>query len=328
MAAPVNEPYVGARKEIAFTKETVRGTKATAQAGDWQPHEGFDFRPVVSKIKDEAAVGHIAATLNSHLHQKSSEGSIPMRFTKDFVGHIMNLIAGKAPDSSTDIGDTYRHEWNVKNTNRHLSYTLTVFDPIKGFLAYALGMLNEVSFEFNTDAIAKANLGMIGGAEEVASGVTNTAYSTQYEYPFFMPQHITVKIADDLAGLAAATALDISGVPFTVSKNAAKRFKLGSENVADNINQRWGAGGTLEGVYDTDYFRGLAHANVKKALGIYFDDGQGNKVEFEFPRVTFEDWSHDTDNNAYMKNTVAWFAELDTAEGLCNMAVENLVSSY
>lgn len=328
MAAPIHEPYVGARKEIAFTKESVRGTKATAVSGNWQPHEGFDFKPMVTKIRDEAAVGHIGDILNSHLHQISSEGSVPMRFTKDFVGHLFNMMMGQVPTTTSLGGGFYRHVWSLKNTNRHVSYTITVFDPVRGFLAYPLGIGNEFSFEFNTESIAKVALGLLAGAEEVAVGVSSTGYDTIYEYPFFMPQHITAKIADTLAGLDAASALDVEGLPLTVAKNAAKRFKLGQAQVADNINQRFGSAGTIEAVYDKDYFRALAHANVKKALGIYFDDGEGNKVEFEWPRVTFEDWSSTEDNNAWMKNSTPWFAELSTSEGMFQVAVENKVSSY
>lgn len=326
------ELYVGARAEIGFAKESERGEQAVPNSGDWQPHEGFDFKPMVEKLRDEAAVGHIAEVINAYLHRLSSEGSVPMRLTKDFAGHLINMVMGKAPDTSESIGGgKYRHTWNaVRNSNNHLTYTVSTYDPVRGYLAYPLAILVDMAFELNVGGMAKVTPSFYAGEEETGNATSRT-YSNAYEYPVFMPQHINVYIADSWDELDAASGLDIEGVPFSIGKNAAKRFRLGKLGVADNINQRFGAGGTIEGAYASSVLRTLAHTNVHKAIRIEAEDTDVDndaKLTIDFARCSFEDWSRDPELSAYMKNSVAWFAELDTQDGLMRVTLENSIASY
>ena len=326
MSVPTSEPYVGARKEIALTKETTRGTATPYAAGDWQPHEGFDFAPMVEKMRDERAKGRIEQVVKSYIHKRSSEGSIPLAVTKDFIGDIMNMIFGQAPTTTGPSGSIYTHSWTVKNSNRHQSYSIHVKDPVAGMLKYALGMLNEAAFELSVDNYARVKLGMMASKEE--TGVAGTpSYSTDYEYPIWMPQEITYKIAANVAGLAAETARDVNSLPFTVSKNTAKRFGLGQEEPIDIINQRLAVGGSITTVYDDLELRQLAHARATRALQIKFTDST-TILTLTFPQVAFEEWNDDEDNNAYMNNTVAWFAQMDDTEGLMTATLENIISIY
>lgn len=320
------ELYVGARAEIGFGKETERGVQVAPPTGGWQPHEGFDFKPMVEKLRDEAAVGHIAEVINAYLHRLSSEGSVPLRLTKDFIGHLCTMITGASPSSESIGGGKYRHTWNLANTNRHQTYTIQTYDPVRGYLAYPLAILVDCAFELNIGSMAKVTPNFYAGEEE-AGEATSRTYPNTYEYPVFMPNTINCYIADDVAGLDVADPLDIEGVPFSVGKNAVKRFRLGKLGVADNINQRFGAGGTIEGAYASSILRTLAHTNVHKAMRIEFEDSDAT-LKFDFKRTSFEDWSRDPELAAYMKNSVAWFAELDTTEGLMTIVLENDIASY
>lgn len=320
------ELYVGARAEIGFGKETERGVQVAPPTGGWQPHEGFDFKPMVEKVKDEAAVGHIASVINAYLHRLSSEGSVPLRLTKDFIGHLCNMICGQSPTTEDIGGGKYRHTWTLANTNRHQTYSIQTYDPVRGYLAYPLAILVDCAFELNIGSMAKVTPNFYAGEEE--TGLANSrTYPNTYEYPVFMPDSIKTSIADDLAGLDAAAELDIEGVPFTIGKNGVKRFRLGKLGVADNINQRFEAGGTIEGAYASSVLRTLAHTNVHKAIRIKAQDSDAT-LQIDFPRCSFEDWSRDPELSAYMKNSVAWFAELDTTDGILRITLENDIASY
>lgn len=322
------ELYVGARREIGFAPETVRGTQAVPAAGMWQPHEGFDFRPLVDKVRDEAAVGHIADIINAYRHRLHSEGAVPLRFTKDFILHLAIMILGQNPVTTDIGGGKRRHVVSLKNSNNHKTYSIQVYDPVRGYLAYPLAILVDCAFELNVGAMAKATPNFYAGQEEIGNA-TSRQYPNTYEYPVYMPHQLSVYIADDLAGLDSAEALDVEGIPFSYGKNAAKRFSLGNIGVKDNVNQRFGAAGTIESAYYNEVFRGYAHADVHKALRIQANDGSGNLVKFDFPRVSFEDWSANPELAAYTKESVAWFAELDTTDGMAKITVENeLNASY
>jgi len=320
------ELYVGARSEIGFGKEIERGTAVAPATGGWQPHEGYDFRPIVEKLRDEAAVGHIAGVINAYLHRLSSEGSVPLRLTKDFIGHLANMLTGQSPQTTSLGGGKYRHVWNLANTNRHQTYTIQTYDPVRGYLAYPLAILVDCAFELNIGSMAKVTPNFYAGEEEVGSATSRT-YPNTYEYPVFMPNALNAYIADTMADLDTADALDIEGVPFSIGKNAVKRFRLGKLGVADNINQRFEAGGTIEGAYASSVLRTLAHTNVHKAIRIEAKDSDAT-LKIDFPRCSFEDWSKDPELAAYMKNSVAWFAELHTTDGVMKITLENHIASY
>lgn len=323
----MEELYVGARAEIGFAKEASRGVAVAPSSGKWQPHEGYDFKPMVEKVKDEAAIGHIASTLNTYLHRLSSEGAVPMRLVKDFIGDLCNMIMGQTPTTTSLGGGKYRHVWTLLNSNRHLTYTIQTYDPVKGYLAYPLAVLVDCAFELNIGGMAKVTPSFFAGAEEVGTATSRT-YSNTYEYPIFMPNDINVYIADDLTGLDAASALDIEESPFTIGKNAAKRFRLGSLAVVDNVNQRFNAAGTLKGAYSAgSALRTLAHSDVHKAMRIEAKDTDAT-LKFDFAKCSFEDWSKDPALADYMKNGCAWTAELDTTDGLLQITLENDIASY
>lgn len=313
--------YVGAIKEIAFSKETVAGTPVAHATGHWQPHETFDIKPVVVKIKDEPGMGRIEETLDSVIVQTHSSGTATVRMTKEFMGTVLNMIFGRAP-TTTGAGP-FTHAYTVRNTNDHLSYTTTVKDPIKGMVRYAYTVLNEAQLTFEVDKFPMIQLQLEAGQEVSATGTP--AYSTTDEK--FLPQHVSIKVAANLAGLAAAPVLDVNKFELTAAKKVDKYFKLGSTN-PDNIhNQRMGFAGTLTNLYRTSQLRDLAYSNTKQAMSVLVSNGT-DSVEFRFPRVSFEEWGDDGDNNTRLMNSVNFFPEYTSADGLATATLINAVSTY
>lgn len=318
------EPYVGARKEIAFTPESVRGTSETHAAGDWQPHLGFDFKAMVDKVKDDPAMGRIEDNIDHEVVHRSSGGGVPLRLTKQFLPNLFAMIFGHQPTPSSLGGGLYQRDYVVQNNNQHQAFTVTVKDPIAGMKKYALGMLNTAGFEFNLDEITKATLDIQAGKEEAGTGTP--AYDTSYDVAFFMPTQIEFKFADDVAGLAAASETYLSNLSLQVNKNAIKEYALGEEGPIDVVNQRFGLAGSLEMTYETTVLRDYAHNRTKKAVQIKLTDADGVYVQIQLPQVGFEDWSEGNDNNAYLKNTIAFFAERNNTSGMALATVVNTES--
>jgi hypothetical protein len=315
--------YIGAKREIAFTKEVVRGDAAEYGVGDWQPHLGYSVKPVTEKIKDAPAMGRIEGPLGSSVIKKRSEGDIPLRLTKEFIGHIFNMLFGQEP-TTTGAGP-YNHKWTVKNDNNHVSYTITTKDPIKGFNKFPLNLANEIVLDLKTDDRALATIRVMGGAEESATpGVTT--YSVTDEY--FLPKHISVKFADTVAGLAAAVAEEMESATVTAAKNVAADYSLGFESPVNIYNQKLGVGIALTSHYEDSRLRDWANTNTNKAMEVKFEDGSGVVAKLTFPKVSFEAWTDTNDVTAQLKNSVAVFAELDLAEGLVTGEVTNGVASY
>lgn len=323
------EPYVGARKEIAFSKESTRGTAEDYSNGDWQPHDGVDFGPMVDKVRDERSLGRIEDINHSAVIQESSEGNVNLYLTKSFAGHIINMITGKAPSTSGPSGSIYTHTWSgIQNDNQHQSYTLHIKDNIKGFLKYPLVMLNQAVFNFAVDAIPNVQLGLMGGKE--AAGTPGTpAYDTTYETDFFLPQHMEVYFADAVTGLDAADEIALQSAQITFSKNTAKEYALGQTSPVDVVNQLFGVGIQIEQTYENTMLRDWAHTNTHKAMRLVMDDGNGTVLTIDFGKVGFEDWNDSDDRAAYQTNSIAIFGERDNSDGMLNsITLANEISSY
>lgn len=329
MSVP-NQAYDGAKKEIAFTPESTRGTLAQVRAGDFQPHEGFGFGPKAEKVTDERGRGKLAKVRKTYLHREYANGDIPLAVTKDFVGHISNMIVGQVPTTTSLGGGLYSHVWAVNNSNRHISYTTHVWDPILGWLYYPLATMNTAQLDLNVDGFARAVINMEADKEVANSAKSYNdarSYSSVYEYPIFMPDEITFRIATTLAGLASAEDFDANAVPFNVNKGAEKRFKHGQKNPADIVTQMLGISGNLTSVYNNNIIRQLALTQAVRALQIKFTSGS-DYWQLQFPEVSFSEWNEDEATNEYMNNTAQWVVHDTDDNGIVVITVVNQISSY
>lgn len=323
-----NESYVGARKEIAFSKEINGfGVAVTPQAGDWQPHMGFGFTPLVNKVKDEPGLGRIEDNSNSAVTDKSSSGKVPLRITKDFIGHVLNMWYGQSPSTVNNGNGTYTSTWALLNSNAHQSYTITVKSPVAGALQYALARAKQLDFAYKVKSIATVDVEVDALFENRITPVTSI-YSTLYDLPFYVSAQINVYLAATIAGLATATPISVNDFNFTVVKNTTPAFDLGSFQPTDIPNNLISIGGKAISRYLNTVFRDLAFSNIKQAMKIVLDDGQGNVITHVFPRVSFESWKTSTDNKKFLENDYGFFLEKDSVNGFGYSTVTNLVSAY
>lgn len=312
----VTPAYVGARKEIALTKETTRGTAESHSSGDWQPHSEFDFGPKTEVVVDDAGRGRIESRSQSHVIHEWSDGSIPIYITNENTVAISELIFGGDASGSGTSGDPYA--WTLTNTNEHQAYTVHVYDPVKGYLQYPLGMADTVEMEFIHDDYVMVTLGMIAGKEESGSG--SSAYSTTED--IFRPEHITIKIADTYAGLGGASAIALQSLNLSINKNVVPFWKLGSTEPDNIINQRIEVSGDFETLYSDNTYRALGLGDGTKAMQIVADDGS-KSITIELPRVEFENWNDAEANDSYMTETIEFNAERDDTNGLIKGEVVN-----
>jgi len=308
--------YVGARKEIALTAETVRGTAESHSAGDWQRHMGFDFGPKVEAIIDESGRGRIEKNSGSTIIREWSEGAIPLYLTLQNAVLINEMIFGQAGTGSGTSGSPL--VYSMLNSNQHLSTTVTVRDPVKGMLKYALGMLDSAEFNFVENEYAKVTVNVKAGKE--AAGTGTPAYSTTDH--IFKPSEITVKFAANYAGLGAAEAVRMQNINLTVPKNAEFKYTLGSTEPYDILNQQVEANGSFTTLYESDTYRTLALARTARAIRIAATSGSYS-VTFDLPQVSLENWNDDESLDAYMNQSFDFVGEYENSNGLIKASIVN-----
>ena len=226
--------HVGARQEIAFKVESVRGTAVDPASGDWIPHTGQGFIPVTEYVTDDSGMGRIEGVNNEDISKEYSQGSVSMRLYDNFLTTLNRVIFGAA-GSTVDTATTYP----VDNTNLHNSYTITCTDPVSGDTQYARAMLNTATITANTDDYVMLTMEFIAGKEgttTVTPGYSTTAAT-------FEPDEITIGYATDFAGLSSPTTLTCKNFNLNIEKNVTIDWALGSTEVDEITNGRLGVTG-------------------------------------------------------------------------------------
>ena len=310
--------YVGALKQIALTKETTRGTAEDHASGDWQRHMGFDFGPKTEVVVDDAGKGRIEGRNQSHIIHEWSEGSVPLYVTDENSVKINDLIFGQNASGAGTAGSPY--VWTLANINEHTAFTVHVYDPVEGYLKYALGMADSIDLQFVHDDYIKATIGIKAGKE--ATGAGDAAYSTTEE--IFRPSQLTVKIATNYAGLDAASAIAMASINLNVAKGAENFWSIGSTEPDNTINQRFNVSGDFETLYSDDTYRTLGLANTTRAIRIEANSGT-KLIRLDLPLVDFTNWNDAESNDDFMNETIEFNADRDDTNGMIIGQVVNSV---
>jgi len=261
--------YIGAKKEIALSKETTRGTLVSASAGDWIPHNGFGFSPLTEKVQRTPGMGHISTSREEEYIREYTAGSLPMDLSVEVAGDVANLIMGQAPDSDTPAGDYYVHAWTLANNNEHVSYTASVVDPIYGDWRAARTMLNTAALSIVPDAYVTCDLDLM--AQKAADTTLSPSYSTTNE--FYKPQQVVVKFADAYGDLDAASETQLTNFNITINKNCDYVWVSGDTEPKDIVNQRIEVTGDFELPYESSTFRALGLGDGIKAMQMTLTHG-------------------------------------------------------
>jgi hypothetical protein len=272
---------------------------------------------MTSNVKDESIVGSIVKTNSSRVIRKWGEGAVPLNITKVFLGDIFNMIFGQVPTSSGPDGNgNYTHVWTLKDASNHLAYSIATKKPINGFKRFIQALLNDVSFEFPVDGIAKATLNMLSKGED-AGKVGVTSYDTTYEFPYFIPEELNVYFGPsngDLASLEGIDRREVSNFTLNVQKNAKIDWGYGStpKNISNTV---FDAGMTIEETFENDDLKTWAETNVKKPMRIELIGSDDFKAQIDIAQVGFETWEEkDVAKDGIVKVGVGIFLEMDTDE--------------
>lgn len=313
----------GVFREIALTKESVRGTAVAPASGDGIPHTGFSFKPNVKKADNKSAMGLINGKMRSRTVQQYADGEIPFNLIASKMGLISNLIMGQAP-TNTGTG-TVTHTWALANNNQHITYTVTVKDAAGDVKQYAGGMLNEFKLDAGVDDYVKISLGLM--TQAAATGTWTPSYTASD--PDFVPSQLSIKVADNVAGLTSATPINADTLSLSIKKNGTPKFKFGSNSPYDIKNGRIEIQGDMSLVMDDNAYRTLAEGDTNKAVQIIITDGTITWT-FTLPSVDFGNWSDepDTESSAVMQSISFYGNSGDLSNGFLKITLVDTVATY
>ncbi len=177
-------------------------------------------------------------------------------------------------------------------------------------------MLESLELELTVDGFLTFKTTWKG--KKGATDTATPAYTSENE---FLAKHATIKFADDLSGLGAASAVDISRAKLTFTKNLKEFQKFGSVDVASIHNQQMAVAGDLEALFNSVTLRDYVVNSTKKAMRLELTNtdatigSAGNPaLRIDLARVSFSDWTRDGGINDLQMQTLGLEAEYSVGD--------------
>lgn len=270
---------------LGISKEVTRGLGAAPVM--WLPHTEFNLVNKVDKVRDESAFGNLADVQDSLITEKYSEGDISAELRDQTFGYILLGYFGAV--SSAVQGAAYKHTFTWTDTNQNQSLCLIKKDAISAEM-FKLAMIKSLDIKAALNSFVNFTAGIMAKVQTPSSGTPTFTSENK-----FSKKHIFVKIADNIAGLSSASALNLKTLDFKGNKNVSRDSAMGTVQPLDILNGTHSAEVSFTLNYEDTTFRDYLLNGSFKAMEIMFENtdvdlggGVHPSVKFQFPRVEFD----------------------------------------
>lgn len=311
--------FVGRRGNVAIGRETSRGVAAATLF--WLPFAKMSFDDKTTTVREAQGIGKIADGDAVYVTQTMGEGDVDSQVYDKALGVLLAGVLGAAPVSTGS--NPYTHTYTLSNTNQHQSLTVIYQDPdqTKAFLN---SMVDSWKVNVSQSAIVDHTFGFKSKVSKDWGTLTPSYTSLGSKY---LHQNLSVKLAANIAGLAAASPISLKKLDFEVKKNAMYDNVLGTVEPEDILNQQLGVSGTLELLKQDDTYRQLMLTGGYKAMEIKLTSSSNSILTLQFPRVSFTNWEQDRKLDDIVSQKIVFTANYDVANALDIISTATLVNT-
>jgi hypothetical protein len=293
---------------------------------------GLDFQRKTTSIQNESAMGRNEKVNDSAIIEEWAEGDLEGKVYDLSIGALLynifgTLVTSDNADSNAAVKD---HTLDVAQSNIAKTLTIARVDPIAS-RRHAYGTLEnlEITAEQGGWVMVKGALQALVGA----SASDTAAYAAENS---FTSKHVTAKIASNVAGLGAASALSIKNLRLTISRDTSKFFPHGSIDPSVINIGPFAVEGELVLRYDANTLENLWFANTQQALQISIVNSDVTigaaahpGLVFTLPKVRLNTFEMSDDLDEIVEQTVGFTAELDVSAGyMIRGVLTNTQSAY
>lgn len=318
------------RYNIGIGKETSRGTKATPKY--WLKPLSEEYNDKIEVVASERAFGVIEDSEEMVVKKKYSAGKISGEvFDKSFGLFLLGAIGQVSSVSKAEDSSVYDHTFSVLQSAKHPTLTVEVKRGDNEQKAYPNCVIESLKIESQANEYVKFEAQLKGKAGSVSDGIPG--YETEN---YFMGKDVSVKLADNLAGLDGATPVDARKIEINIAKNIEEDKRLGTHEPNDYLNKEFSVEGTLEILFRDTTLKNWALNGSKKALRIDIVDTSTTigisshpSLRFDLAKIKFKDPVEGGDNNDIVKVTVGFKSLYSSSEAKSIEAIlTNLETSY
>lgn len=315
--------------------EATRGTAVAPQA--WIPgRTPTGVMPVLEKTQLRETRASKIGSYGAEITQKRAEGDLEFNLRTETIGYLLLSLLGDVA-SEVKGGETvvYNHTFTVlENDPEHPSLSLGISQPANQDYNYPLAVVSGVSIEVVPDDLVVGKVNFIASAENEEGSPFTPSFASSDVY--FRQQDVSIKIADNVAGLGAATAMKVKSLKLDLPNGA---------RVDQNVSEL-NPGNVLATVLDMkgSFERDLQDADIHdlfvdgsyQAMQITMERADVTiggtskpKMVITFPRVSLEKWSPDRPIDDVVREQVDFIVHYDpSAAKAVDIVLTNLVEEY
>lgn len=322
--------FIGRLVKIGVGRETSRG--AGASPTYLLPDTSFSFDDKVIKARSVGGLGKLEDSEEAFVTTKYGEGDLEMELRDKSLGMFLYAMLGSL--STTGPTDSsYTHSFTLSHGNTHQSLSFVVTDENTSEL-YKLVMLNSLEISAELDQVAMLKAGFMSKQ----GGSTGLTVPAVVEENKFTKKHLSLKLADDIAGLSGASGLSVKSIKLTINKNTILDDVLGTAEPEDILNRQISVEGEIKLNYESETWKNYMKDGTSKAMQIAFTNtdeliGAATRpsLTIQLPKVDFFDWEPDYSLDDIVTQTISFKASRDVANAqdviyLCQLV--NAVTSY
>ncbi len=321
--------FIGRTADIGIAKEAVRGTAETA-ASYWLPKLSMSYDDTIEEVVDESSVGVIEDSVNSVIVGKSGEGEIEGNIYDKSFGLVLLSALGGVSTSGPAETTVYTHTFTIAQSAQHQALTIFQDDGNQDY-KYALAMISQLDLD-----IALGQFSKFVAQFRSKVGATATLTPSYTAENHFLPQHGSIKIATNIAGLGAASVIDVRSIKLSINKNVEDDRKLGSVDPADILNKQPSIEGSVELVFNSETFKTQMLASTAQAMRIRLTNTDvtigstlNPQITIDLAKVKFSNFKRNYGNNDIVTATVDFKAFYDTTtSSMISVEVKNTATSY
>lgn len=322
---------------VGVGQEATRGTFAEAQA--WVPaRTPTGLKPVLERTPVKESRGSKVASVGSETTQIRAEGDLELNVRVETIGHFLRSFFGsvvsvaKAAPNAAVVDHTFDI---LENSPEHPSLSLSLSQEGGQDYRYKLGLVSALELELVPDDLVKAVASLIFSAEEENPGA---AYSPSFDSDdvYFRHQDVTIKLADDVSGLAAASALLVKSLKLTLPNGGRPNQNVSELNPGNMYVGAFDMGGSFElDLQNTDLHDAFIDGEYKALqitllrTDVTIGASANPALVFTFPRISFENWTPNRPIEDVVTEALEFMVHNDETAGYAARAVlTNLVPDY
>lgn len=300
--------------------EAGRGVQALPQM--WIPgRTPSGVAPILEKTLIRETRGTKIATHASEIQQKRIEGDFEFNVRSESFGFFLKSLLGQAASGlAPGETDVYRHVFSVLLRNpQHPSLTLALSQPTTQDYAMPLSVVSNLELTAAPDDMVMATASFIGKTEVAKS----PSYQPEFDPAdvYFRQYELNVKIAADVAGLAAAPKLKLKGFSLSIPNNGRPDHNIGdltpSDVLALMIEPTGNITMDLDGqvnhdIFITGAYRAMQIEMVREDITLGL--GTNPKIVITLPKISFETYSPDRPLDDVVSEGIDFQAHYDDDE--------------